>query len=227
MLKKLCFLLLLVASSTWALGAEFSNNYFSISLPDNLKDIYMVEKEKDGIYVLEKTSYKEGIGGFAFGVKIFKSPSDYFDMPNVRKLGELKAKNGVLYDMVLERPSEIQYGEGEEVAKKYNTIYELGDNVEIKAVKGNSYFKDQGAKGESNYKNVIKKYIKAISENWSAEKYEKEGLGYIYPLLAEENNDLLNKVGYAYYDLNSDGIEELFIGGFINRNSLFLMFIQW
>lgn len=37
-------------------------------------------------------------------------------------------------------------------------------------------------------------------------------MSYMYSVLATNNEDVLNKVGYTYYDVNGDGIEELLIG---------------
>ena len=40
----------------------------------------------------------------------------------------------------------------------------------------------------------------------------------MYNVLAKSGYDVLNKTGYAYYDVNGDGIEELFIGEITNDN---------
>lgn len=218
MIKKLAFIFLFLflnCLSTQAIenkDIEISNKYFSFIMPESTQGTYSVEKMDNGIYICEKISAKSKMGGFAFGIKIFKYPNEYVDIPNSKKLGELKDTKGTLYDVVLLRPSEIQYEDGEEIQKNYNQLYEYGNNVEIKGINGNKYFKNQGMKGEDLYREILKKYKTAIENNWDSKKFEQENLGYMYPVLEKTNKDLLKKIGYAYYDINLDGIDELFIG---------------
>ena len=160
---------------------EISNNYFSFTLPAETNGTYTVNKENNGIFICEKISEKSGMGGLAFGIKIFKNPEDYVDMPSYKKLGELTDKKGVIYDMVLIRPTEIQYVEGKQTEENYNRLYNLADNIEIKGINGNNYIKNKGMKGEDLYPYILNKY---------------------------KGSDL----GYVYYDINSDGIDELIIG---------------
>ena len=191
---------------------EIKNGYFSFTMPDETQGIYAVEKFDNGIYISEKLSKKSEAGGFAFGFKIYKSPKDYVGFDGYRKIGELTGKTGTIYDMVLIRPSEIFYGEGETIEKNYNRLYELAENIEIKGVNGNIYKKGQGMKGEDLYREVLKKYIKAVEENWNYSKCRNEGLGNIYDFSNTKNKKILKNTGYAYYDINNDGIDELFIG---------------
>ena len=67
-------------------------------------------------------------------------------------------------------------------------------------------------KGADLYKDILKKHITAINEKWDSEKLEKENMSYMYNILAQNKENILNKIGYAYYDVNVDGIDELFIG---------------
>lgn len=168
---------------------EISNGYFSLIMPNETKNTYSAEKIENGIYISEKISAKSGLGGFAFGLKIFKSPKDYADNEDYKKIGELTDKKGNLYDMVLIKPRELYYGDGEVIAENFARLYDYADNVEIKGVNGSKYFKNQGTKGENLYGEVLKQYKSGIKKESS-----------------------MNKIGYAYYDLNSDGTDELFIG---------------
>jgi hypothetical protein len=202
---------------------KISNKYFSFVMPEDTKGTYVVDKVDNGIYVCEKYSAALEIGGFAFGVKMFRHPKDYADIPGSKKLGELKDKKGILYDVVLMRPSEIQYEDTKEVQKNYNRLYDFGNNVEIKGINGNKYYKNQGMKGKDLYSDILKKYKKAIKEKWDSKKFEQEKLGYMYPVLSKTNEDLLNTIGYAYYDINSDGIDELLIGKEYNIYDIYTM----
>ena len=185
-----CFCMKAIAENS---GAQtISNKYFSFIMPKDVQGTYTVDKmDNDSIYILEKVSAKSKEGGFAFGFKIYKNPEDYVGFDGYSKIGELTDKKGTIYDMVLTRPDEIRYAEGETVAKNYDKLYNLAENIEIKGVNGNTYKKGQGMKGKDLYGEVLKKYKKEAEKNWINSYYQR--------------------AGFAYYDINSDGIEELFI----------------
>lgn len=195
-------------------GTVISNNFFSFTMPEDTKGTYEVSKADNGIYITEKVSTKEGLIGLAFCLKIYKNVSDYVYADNCKKIGELIDKNGVIYDMVLERPTDVVLSEGEEVQKNFDRLYEVGNNLEIKGINGSKYFKGKGMKGEDLYGGIIKKYKKAFGENWDLKKYEKESIGSAYYNLKQTNpkTDLMKEIGYAYCDINSDEIDELIIG---------------
>ena len=67
-------------------------------------------------------------------------------------------------------------------------------------------------KGEELYGEVLKKHIQAINNNWGYNQYQNAGISILYSAAAKNSDKALKKVGYAYYDINSDGIDELFIG---------------
>ena len=68
---------------------------------------------------------------------------------------------------------------------------------------------NQGTKGKNLYAKILNKHISAIKNNWGYSEYLENGYSIRYPLFRK---GLLEKVGYAYYDINSDGTDELFIG---------------
>ena len=182
------------------------NKLFSITIPKELKGSYEIKKEKDKISVFHKESKKAGFGGFTFGIKAYKNPADHAVLPGSRKIGELTDKKGILYDIVLKHPTDVQYDYTKVVnaPETYKQLYDLGNVVNIQGVKGSTYFEAQGTKGEDLYKDVLKKHITAIKEKWDSVKLEQEHMSYMY--------NLTDKIGYTYYDLNVDGIDELLIG---------------
>ena len=111
-----------------------------------------------------------------------------------------------------------------EPPKSFKCLYDYGENPDIKGVKGSIYYKNQGMRGEDLYKDVLKKHVKAIREKWDSERLEKEEMSYMYNILSiyNKNSDysanLLNKIGYVYYDINADGIDELLIGEIAEGN---------
>ena len=139
-------------------------------------------------------------------------------MPGGQKIGELADKKGNLYDMVLIRPTDVQFDYTKGESKTYLSLYNLAEKVEIKGTKKAAYFKNQGMKGEDLYKDILNKYILAINEKWNSTKLEKENMSYMYNVLAQNNKNVLNRIGYAYYDVNGDGIDELFIGEIAQGN---------
>ena len=97
--------------------------------------------------------------------------------------------------MVLIRPDEVRYGNGKVIEENYNKLYYLAENLEIKGINGNKYHKNQGMKGEDLY-----------------HKKKDANINTAYYYFFKPNEKLSDKIGYIYYDINSDGIDELIIG---------------
>ena len=190
------------------------SNLFCITIPEKLKGSFGTKKEKGKISVFHKASKKAGFGGFAFGIKVYKNPADHAVLPGSRKLGELRDKKGVLYDVVLKHPTDVQYDYTKSPVppEDFKMLYELGDNINIKGINGAMYFKNQGMMGKDLYKDILKKHLMAINEKWDSTKLEKEDMSYMYNIVPKE------KIGYIYYDINADGIEELLIGEIAQGN---------
>ena len=135
------------------------NKFFSITLPRELKGFYKAKIKKDSIALYDKASEKAGFGGFAFALKIYQNPSEHAMNPGGRKIGELTDKKGKLYDMVLIQPTDVQYDYTKDEPYSYKTLYEFAEFVNPIGIKGSTYFKNQGMKGESLYKDVLKSTI--------------------------------------------------------------------
>ena len=193
------------------------NDIFSLSFPKNVEGTYSSDIQKDSILIYHEKSRLQGFGGFAFGIKIYKNPSDYAEMPGSKKIGELTDINGELYDVVLLHPTDVQYDytENSEAPHTFKVLYNLyeSNNLVIKGVNGTIFFKDQGTKGSVLYKDILKKHIKAVNEKWDKDKLESQKMSYMYDTISSFNNDTsLSRIGYIYYDVNVDGIEELIVG---------------
>ena len=193
---------------------KVSNGLFSIALPKETKGLYTVKKKSNGIYIYDKSSKKAGFGGFAFGIKAYKNPADHAMMPGGRKLGELTDKKHTLYDIVLIQPTDVQYDYVKGEADSYHTLYKLADTIDNNiSGKGKSvYHNKQGMLGKNLYKEIIKKHITAVKEKWDSTKLENENMSYMYNVITSSQKNPMSKIGYTYYDLNGDGIEELIIG---------------
>lgn len=204
------FFILFSAGSVFAVNNTsdriVKNKLFSITLPEEFNGTYEIKTEKDKISVFHTDSKNAGFGGFAFGIKAYKNPADHAMMPGGRKIGELSDKKGKLYDVVLKYPTDVQYDytKSPKAPEAYKLLYDYGDKVNIKGVNGTTYHKDQGMKGETLYKDILKKHITAAQEKWDSIKLENENMSYMY--------NITDKIGYTYYDVNGDGIDELLVG---------------
>ena len=189
----------------------YKTKLFSISIPFDLNGIYEIKKDKNKISFYHKESKAARFGGFAFGIKAYNNPADHAVLPGSRKLGELEDKKGTLYDIVLKHPTDVQYDytKGVNPPESFKIIYELGDKAgeNIKGINGSIYYNNQGMKGEDLYKNILRKHKTAIKENWDSTKLEQHNMSYMYNVISQKD-----KIGYTYYDVNADGIEELLIG---------------
>lgn len=168
-------------------GVEVSNGYFAFTMPAETEGTFVVQKNDDGVYICEKNSVKRNQGGFAFEINMYKNPSDYADREDYKKIGELTDKKGTVYDVILVIPREIYYGDGARTAKNYQRLYDFAPKVELIGVNGCEFVKNKGMKGEELYAEILKQYRKTMKKKQ------------------------LSKLGYAYYDLNDDGKDELFI----------------
>ncbi len=193
------------------------NKLFSVRLPEELKGIYQAKTDKNTIYFYHKESKKAGFGGFAFAIRAYKNPSEHAVLPGSRKIGELTDKKGILYDMVLKHPTDVQYDytKSPKAPETFKLLYEYGEIADVKGGKGVTFHKNQGMKGADLYKNILKKYVNILKEKHDSDWYEKHEMSYMYNVISQglkKDENLLDKIGYAFYDVNADGIEELFIG---------------
>lgn len=190
------------------------NELFAFTLPEELKNFYEINKKKDKISIYHKDSKYAGFGGFAFGIKAYKNPSDHAVLPGSRKLGELVDNKGDLYDIVLKHPTDVQYDytKSEKAPESFKLLYDLGENVNIKGINGATYFKNQGMNGKKLYNDILEKHKTALVEKWDSSRLEKENMSYMYNIVPKD------KIGYAYYDINADGIDELVIGEIAKDN---------
>lgn len=197
-----------------------SCNLFSLSLPSSTKGKYKAETKGNKIYIYDKISEKAGFGGFAFGITAYKNQYDYAQLPSKKKLGELTDKNGTLYDIVLIQPTDVQFDYEKGECESYKLLYELAQTIDktVQGQNGSKYFNGRGMHGKDLYGDILKKHRYAIKENFNSTRLELENMSYMYNVLASSGNNVSDITGYAYYDVNGDGIDELFIGEIAQGN---------
>lgn len=195
-----------------------SNEIFSVSVPARFDGLYNTEVNDHTINFFDKECISEGNPGWIFGIQVFENPDDWAYGP-VMKVGELKLNNGKLYDVVISFPTESQFGFSEdgkikEMPAKYKNFYEARNEIAA-TVTGKSGEKvdiGAGTKGERLYKDILDKHLTAIREAWDATKLESEDMSSMYTVMSIGGENVLDKAGYAYRDINQDGIDELLIG---------------
>ncbi|MBO4374747.1 MAG: haloacid dehalogenase-like hydrolase [Lachnospiraceae bacterium] len=195
---------------------ERENKVFDMKLPEEVADIAVVESRKNGFIVSEKEAKEAGFGGHAFSVYAYEEPSDYAGGMSI-KVGEIKGGDKTFYDIVMEYPSDVQfdYSKNDEMPENYERLYRGAEDI-VKGItpKGKGEFIwGAGCKGEDMYDDVIAKYVEAVDGEWNSAKLEEEDMspGY-FQKNREEGHKVMDEVGFAYKDVNSDGVDELLIG---------------
>ncbi|MBQ6966897.1 MAG: hypothetical protein IJP84_03230 [Lachnospiraceae bacterium] len=196
---------------------EASNKLFSITLPEKAAGAFVSETTDNSISIYDKEAKEADFGGFAFGVAAYKEPSEYAGGMD-SKVGEFTAADGTRYDIVVTYPSDVQYDYTkytEDMPESYALLYKGTEDI-VKTLKGadgkGEFIWGAGTKGEDLYGDVLKKIVNAINEKWDANRLEEEGLSPEYYSLSAAGENVLEKAGYAYFDENHDGVDELFIG---------------
>lgn len=212
-------------SGTKELFDELSNSVFSIKFPDRFEGMYLtkvVKGEKsadDFIEVYDKAVRDSGYNGLLFAICVYSNPADWAGGP-FEKVGELKVADGKIYDVLIGYPTEAQCGydettgemlkEPDSYKEMYDARYEIAQSVE--SLSGEKVSYGSGKKGEDLYKDVLAKHLKALDESWDSTKLEEENMSPMYNVIKASGEDVLAKVGFAYHDVDKDGVDELLVG---------------
>ncbi|MBP5413670.1 MAG: hypothetical protein ILN61_00260, partial [Lachnospiraceae bacterium] len=189
---------------------EYSNDLLKIQIPDDIADLVKVDVEDDKISVYDRESADAGFGGLVFIVWARPVDSGMGGGPYV-KIGELSNENADIYEVVKGYATEIQWDYNlADMPANFAKIYDSAEGI-INGMTGNNgytFIPGAGTKGEDLYNSVLSKYVTAKNKNWDASRYEAELMS------SEFYNTPLEAIGYAYLDVNLDGIDELFVGEF-------------
>ena len=199
------------------LNREAENVIFDITMPEELDGQYVIESRRNGYLVYDKEAKEADFGGFAFAVYAYNKPGDYAGGMD-EKVGEIVKDGETLYDIVLEYPSDVQYDYTkyqDGMPESYEALYKGAEDI-VKALTPKTdgeFVWGAGCNGEDMYSEVIDKYVTAMKEKWDSNKLEEEDMSPEYNAVnVATGGDAIDNVGYAYYDVNNDGIDELLIG---------------
>lgn len=194
-----------------------SNGLFSITMPKDTEGIYVAYGTDDGIEICDKEAREDGYGGFVFSVQAYSEPEQYAGGLDV-KIGEMTDPDGKIYDVTITHPTDLQW-DIEKSDKEPETYAKLAgcEDEAVKSLKpdaGGEFVYGAGTKGEELYGDVIAQFVTAIKEGWDAQKLEDNDMSTVYFVITQTDDivDPMKATGYAYMDLNADGIDELVTG---------------
>ncbi len=197
----------------------YAADNFEITIPAELSDIVEVEVSADRIDVYHKESKDAGFGGLEYSVWAVAVPKEYAGGPYI-KVGELSGDS--TFDVVRGEATEIQWDyELPDMPDDFKKIYDAKDTVfaSITGINGYTYEAGAGAKGEGLYDDVLAKYVQAVNEGWDANKLEEEEMSSEFYYMGSSAGGLDN-IGFAYRDINVDGIDELLMGDMADDDNL-------
>ena len=199
-----------------AFDANPASKLFSIEIPEEFAGLVEYEIGDTSIHVYDKEQKDGGFGGYAYGIEAYEDPA-FYGYTGEKKVGELTAADGKLYDVVISHPSDVQYDftQGGAVPEAFAKLYDSAEAAAatIKCVDGGTYAPGAGIKGEDLYPEIVKKHALAIAETWDASRLEEEEMSPVYYAMDIMGHDsIADTVGYAYADLDGDGVDELLIG---------------
>ncbi len=208
----------------------FSNRLFSLVMPEELDGTYDLEVSDDDIpavSVFDKAARADW-GGYVFGVCAYEDPADWSWLPNGGKVGELKASDGTIYDIVVEYPSDVQYdlASGGET---YQALAAAADSI-IKGLvpaDGCSFLYGGGMKGDDLYGEILAQLVTSCNEMWEADELEISDMSMMYAQLGGTPEARLQNTGFFYRDVNGDGVDELLVGEITDGDWKGIIYDMW
>lgn len=196
---------------------DLSNDIFKLELSDKFVDKFDTVVAPNYIEIYDLESRNNGFEGLLFAICAFENPKDWAGGPH-EKVGELELNNGKLYDIIIGYPTEAQYGFDTEMPQSYKTLYDLRYDVakSLTGLNGEKIEYGKGVSGNELYTTIITELITSLDKNYDSNQFESVGLSPMYGSIRMNSKDYLNKIGYAYKDINVDGIDELLIGEIID-----------
>ena len=199
-----------------AAGEKISNKLFEITMPADLEGVYVSDVKDDQITIYHKESKDAGFDGMVFTIWARPLPSEFAGGPYTKK-GELTDADGKRYEVVLGQATEVQwdYEKYTEMPDDFQKLYDSTEDIlaGMTGVDGATFEYLAGTKGEDLYGNIILNYKKAFEEGWDANLFEQNGMS---PEFYSLGQDSLSNIGFAYYDTDKDGIDELFVGSLMD-----------
>ena len=197
-----------------ASAMEVKNDYFTVTVPDDIAAICDIETGSDTVTFFEKISHQDFGGGFTGTISLFESVRDYGNMPGYRRGGQIDLSDGSKLDVVLQLPTDVPYDiQSEESTNNFKLLsHSFLTDIASSIVPADGVFTPQDEIDTTGiYADILETLRKDVEKEADIETLEKDGFSGLYSYLYKEE-DPLSKIGYAYIDLNYDGYSELVLG---------------
>ena len=197
-----------------------SNKVFSISPDKQFDNQYTTKVADTYIELYDVESVSKGNPGLLFAICAFENPSDWAGGPH-EKVGELTLNSGKLYDIIIGYPTESQFGfDTTEMPAKYKAMYDARFDIAktVTGLNGEKIDMGAGAKGENLYKDILNAHLDVLKNDVDSNELESKNMSPMYNAIKTGGDDYMSQVGYVYYDVNIDGIDELIIGEISDDN---------
>lgn len=193
-----------------------STDLITLTVPEEFKGKFLAVIDGESVSFYDKASNESGFGGYAFSVVVDKD-NDILPGGMYTKVGELSTAQGERYNVCKGYPSDVQwdYTASDEMPEDYAKLYNSADKVieSARAAGDGTFVYGAGTKGEELYPYTVSRYIDAINEGWDANRFEEENMSPEFCALAETEGDkALDRIGFTYRDISSDGVDELLVG---------------
>lgn len=201
-------------TSDAAASNVIATDLFEITIPEEFAGIYEADVTDGQISIFHKESKDAGFGGLAFSVWARKLPSEFAGGPYI-KIGELVAGDGTRYEVVKGEATEVQWDYNQDMPEDFEKLYGAMDTIleSITATNGGTYMHGAGMKGEDIYGYFLSNIAEVIGDGADEKAIEDLGLApEILTLVDSDPEHSLDKIGYAFYDTDVDGVDELFVG---------------
>ena len=197
-----------------------STDLIEVTIPEEFRDMVYTVSDEETIDFYDRALVDEGYPGLVFTLGI-SSDCSVFSGGMYTKEGEIFGTDGTIYNVGKGTASEIQWDpETPDMPESYQTLYDAADSIieNISGVGDNVFVYKSGTNGEDLYPNILDRYITAINEKWSVNQFEEADMSGELALIASGAADPFESIGFAYADINGDGIDELLIGDLTGSN---------
>ena len=191
-----------------------TTDLIQVTIPEELRGMACAAIYDDTIDIYDRALVNAGYPGLVLSIGVTPD-CDVFAGGMYTKEGEIFGADGTVYNVGKGEASEIQWDpDVPEMPESYRKLYEASDSIieNITGTGDNLFVYKSGTKGEELYPGIIDKYITAIDEGWSPDQFEQQYMSGELAVLAAGAEDPLERIGFAYADINGDGIDELLIG---------------
>ncbi len=193
-----------------------STDVITMTVPDEFKGKFLATVSNDQICIYDKECVDSGFEGYVFSV-VTTTDNGIYAGGMFEKVGEVFSPEGEIYNVSRGFASEIQwdYNQGMEMPEAYKKLYDAAESI-IEGIQGNdgkTFVYKSGTKGEEIYPYTLSTYVTALQDGWDEDKFEEAGMSPEFYLMYQNDGDkAFDRIGYAFRDINHDGIDELLMG---------------